>query len=393
MRARINGYLVVVIGGEFGFLAGSVGQSAADRVVAGYQAATADSLPVITLPTSGGTRMQEERRLLPDDGHRLGRGGTPAHWRDPGGVAAQPYDRWSHGDLGFLRRHNRRRTRGTSRLPRSEGLRSSARRALPPVQTAENLARVGVIDQVVALGELREWVSGILDVVYGDDEEDEFGDHGVPEPVDAWEAITRTRDADRPGPPAVLDLMSDRTELHGTGAGESGGGIRLALGRLRGVRTLVVAQTREEVSPAGLRVAQRGLRLADRVGLPVITLIDTPGGELSGRAEESAMAGEIARTLQTMSGLSVPSVSCVMGQGCGGRGAGIGTRQRGGVHGERLGLPPPPEGASVITHRTPDRAAEMARQQGVGAESLVDAEVVDEVAAEGSDLPRPSRMQ
>ena len=99
------------------------------------------------------------------------------------------------------------------------------------------------------------------------------------------------------------------------------------------------------------------------------------------------MAGEIARTLQTMSGLSVPSVSCVMGQGCGGAALAlvpanvVVCMENGWVS------PLPPEGASVITHRTPDRAAEMARQQGVGAESLVDAEVVDEVAAEGSDLP------
>ena len=128
----------------------------------------------------------------------------------------------------------------------------------------------------------------------------------------------------------------------------------------------MVAQTREEVSPASLRVAQRGLRLADRVGLPVITLIDTPVVNCP-VAPRVGDGRRIARTLQTMSGLSVPSVSCVMGQGLRGRGAGIGTRQRGGVHGERLGLAAAPEGASVITHRTPDRAAEMARQQGASA--------------------------
>ncbi|MCB0901492.1 MAG: acetyl-CoA carboxyl transferase, partial [Actinobacteria bacterium] len=57
--AEVSGHRVVVIGGEFGFLAGSVGHSAADRVVAAYLRATAERLPVITLPTSGGTRMQE----------------------------------------------------------------------------------------------------------------------------------------------------------------------------------------------------------------------------------------------------------------------------------------------------------------------------------------------
>ena len=48
--------------------------------------------------------------------------------------------------------------------------------------------------------------------------------------------------------------------------------------------------------------------------------------------------------------------------------------------------PLPPEGASVISHRTPDRAAEMARAQGVGALALHDAGVVDVVAGEGEDL-------
>lgn len=388
MRARIDGYLVVIIGSEFGFLAGSVGQSAADRVVAGYQAASADSLPVITLPTSGGTRMQEgtaaffrmtdiawaAEEHLRTGALRIGwlrnptTGGVKASWGSYGDItAAEP-----GALLGFL---------GPRVYEALHG------QPFPPVQTAENLSRVGVIDDVVALTELRGWMSRILRVVYADDTEEEFQDHGVARSVDPWEAIIRTRDSDRPGPADVLDLLTDRTDLHGTGAGEPGGGIRLALGRLRGRHVLVVAQTREEVSPAGLRVAQRGLRLADRLGVSVVTLVDTPGGELSGPAEEAAMAGEIARTLQVMSSLRVPNVSCVMGQGCGGAALAllpaniVICMENGWVS------PLPPEGASVITHRTPDRAPEMARSQGVGAEAMLDAQVVDEVAAEGSDLP------
>ena len=79
----------------------------------------------------------------------------------------------------------------------------------------------------------------------------------------------------------MLRLLTDRTDLHGTGTGERGEGIQVSLGRLRGRRVLVVAQTRRSVSPADLRVAQRGMRLADRIGLPVVLLVDTPGGELS----------------------------------------------------------------------------------------------------------------
>jgi acetyl-CoA carboxylase alpha subunit len=77
----------------------------------------------------------------------------------------------------------------------------------------------------------------------------------------------------------------------------------------------------------------------------------------------------------------------VMGQGCGGAAlALIATRtvicmENGWVS------PLPPEGASVISHSTPDRAAEMSRAQGVGALALHDAGVVDVVAGEGTDLP------
>lgn len=387
MYAAVAGHRVVVIGGEFGFLAGSVGQSAADRVVAGYQAATADSLPVITLPTSGGTRMQEGTAAFfrmtdiawAAQQHRA-TGAVRIGWlRNPttGGVMAT----WgSYADvtsaepgalLGFLG-------------PRVyEALHGEA---FPPVQNAENLARVGVIDAVVPLARLRDWTSRLLSVTVGTDHPEPVPTAAEPQPVDAWEAITRTRHPGRPGPLAVLDLLTDRTDLHGTSRGETGQGVRVSLGRLRGRRVVMVAQTRQEITPQDLRVAQRGLALADAWGLPVVTLVDTPGGALSAAAEESAMAGEIARTLEAMAGLRVPSVSCIMGQGCGG--AALALVPAGFIICMENGWvsPLPPEGASVISHRTPDRAPDMARAQGVGALSLLDADVVDLVAGEGADV-------
>ena len=51
------------------------------------------------------------------------------------------------------------------------------------------------------------------------------------------------------------------------------------------------------MGPAALREARRGMRLAEELGLPLVTVIDTPGADLSPRAEEGALAGEIARCL------------------------------------------------------------------------------------------------
>jgi acyl-CoA carboxylase subunit beta len=387
MHGRIHGHRVVVIGSEFDFLAGSVGQEAADRVVMGYLFATAEKLPVITLPTSGGTRMQEGTPaffrmtdIARVAGEHLSTGQVRIGWlRNPttGGVMAS----WgSYGDvtagepgalLGFL---GPRVYQALHDEPFPAG-----------VQTSENLAHVGVIDDVVELCELRDWISGILSVTNGHDGPEELDHHGHPAWIDPWVAIEHTR-GDRPGPEAVLNLLTDRTDLHGTGAGETGNGVRVSLGRLRGRRVMVVAKTRRTVAPADLRVAQRGLRLADRLGLPVVTLVDTPGGEMSAAAESAAMAGEIARTLLALTSLSVPSVSCVMGQGCGGAAlALIGARHK--ICMEHGWVSPlPPEGASVIMHRTPDYAAELARTQGVGAFDMLAAGVIDEVAPEGKDL-------
>ncbi|MEZ5186891.1 MAG: carboxyl transferase domain-containing protein [Candidatus Nanopelagicales bacterium] len=388
MKAAVDGHRVLVIASAFGFLAGSVGHSAADRVVEGYRRATAERLPVITLPTSGGTRMQEGTAAffrmadIARAAHEhLASGAVRVGWlRNPttGGVKATwgSYADITAGEpgalLGFL---------GPKVF---EALHDEE---FPPVQTAENLARVGVIDGVIALQDLRAWVTRILSVTNGVDTADSIGGPLPAGEVDAWDAITLTRDAGRPGPDAVLDLLTDRTELHGTHTGETGTGVRVVLGRIRGRRAVVVAQNRRSVTPQDLRLAQRGLRLADRLGLPLVTIVDTPGGELSGPAEEAAMAGEIARTLQMLTGLRVPTVSCVMGQGCGGAALAL-IPARTVICMENGWVSPlPPEGASVISHRTTGRAAEMSRSQGVTALELRDAGVVDVVAGEGPDLP------
>lgn len=388
MEATVGGHRVLIIASEFGFLAGSVGHSAADRVVEGYRQATARRLPVITLPTSGGTRMQEGAAAffrmadIARAAHEhLASGAVRIGWlRNPttGGVKATwgSYADITAGEpgalLGFL---------GPKVF---EALHDEE---FPPVQTAENLARVGVIDQVVALQDLRAWVTRILSVTDGVDVAEPIDDPLPAGDVDAWDAITLTRDASRPGPNAVLDLLTDHTELHGTHTGETGTGVRVVLGRIRGRRAVVVAQSRLPVSPQDLRLAQRGLRLAERLRLPLVTIVDTPGGELSGPAEEAAMAGEIARTLQMLTGLTVPTVSCVMGQGCGGAALAL-IPARTVICMENGWVSPlPPEGASVISHRTTERAAEMSRSQGVTALALRDAGMVDIVAGEGLDLP------
>jgi acetyl-CoA carboxylase carboxyl transferase subunit beta len=130
------------------------------------------------------------------------------------------------------------------------------------------------------------------------------------------------------------------------------------------------------------------MRLAEELGLPLVTVIDTPGAELSPAAEEGAIAGEIARCIATLATMTVPTVSVILGQGCGGGALALLPAEVV-LATENAWLSPlPPEGASVIRFGDVDHAAEMAELQGIGAVALRDAGIVHHVVPEpdGDDV-------
>ena len=140
----------------------------------------------------------------------------------------------------------------------------------------------------------------------------------------------------------------------------------VALARIDGQPCVVIGQDRttqtriKPMGPAALREARRGMRLANELGLPLVSFIDTPGAELSPEAEQGAIAGEIARCISSMSTMRVPTVSVLLGQGCGGGALAL-LPADASIAAENAWLSPlPPEGASAIVHGDVDHAAEMA---------------------------------
>jgi acetyl-CoA carboxylase carboxyl transferase subunit beta len=116
-----------------------------------------------------------------------------------------------------------------------------------------------------------------------------------------------------------------------------------------------------------------------------VTVIDTPGAELSQRAEEGAIAGEIARCIATLTTMTVPTVSVLLGQGCGGGALAFLPAQVVVATQHSWLSPLPPEGASVIVHGDLDHAAEMADRQRVKAADLVADGIVHRVVPEYDD--------
>ena len=121
-EGRLRGRRVAVVAGEFGFLAGSIGVAAAERLIAAVERATEEGLPLLAAPVSGGTRMQEGtvaflQMIGITAADRPAQGGRAALPRLP----AQPDLRRGAGLLGLARARDDRRARRLDRLPRARG--------------------------------------------------------------------------------------------------------------------------------------------------------------------------------------------------------------------------------------------------------------------------------
>lgn len=380
-HARIKGHDVALIVSEFRFMGGSIGTQTSTRILAAVRHATAQRLPLIAATSSGGTRMQEGTpafvtmidivRAVVD--HKAN--GLPylVYLRNPttGGVFA------SFASLGHLVVAEPGALIGFLGPAVFHALHGEP---FPEeVQTAENLAAKGVLDAVVSPAELGALLGRLLRVLSGDLtglSDLSPAPQVSSNPPDAWDAITITRRPDRPGASQLLNrAFTDVVPFHGTQAGEAGS-ILTAMALLRGLPCLVVAQDRRAplahrpLGPGDLRSARRGMMLAEQLRLPLVTVIDTPGAELSAEAEEGALAPEIARSLADMVQLSVPSVAVLLGQGCGGGALALLPARRVVAARNAWLAPLAPEGASAILFGSRNHAANMARQQRVRADDL-----------------------
>jgi acetyl-CoA carboxylase carboxyl transferase subunit beta len=127
------------------------------------------------------------------------------------------------------------------------------------------------------------------------------------------------------------------------------------------------------------------MRLAEELGLPLLSVVDTAGAELSKDAEEGGLAGEIARSLHDIIGLKSPTLSVLLGQGAGGGALALVPADRS-IAAQHAWLSPlPPEGASAIVHRSLDYAPDISVAQGVNVASLYANGIVDHIVDECGD--------
>jgi acetyl-CoA carboxylase carboxyl transferase subunit alpha len=134
--------------------------------------------------------------------------------------------------------------------------------------------------------------------------------------------------------------------------------------------------------PEGYRKAIRLMRMADRFGIPVVTLVDTPGAFPGVEAEERGQAEAIARATEECLALKVPLVAVIVGEGGSGGAIAIAAANRVLMFEHAVYSVISPEGCASILWRTADKAAEAAEAMKITAADLHALGVVDRIVAE-----------
>ena len=210
-----------------------------------------------------------------------------------------------------------------------------------------------------------------------------------------WQRVQVAR---APGRPTAFDYLEHAfegfEELHGDRTLGDDPALVTGLAQLDGRSVVVVAQqkgrdTKENIHrnfgmshPSGYRKAMRMFDLADKFGLPVVALIDTPGAYPGIAAEEQGQAWVIAASIQRMSRLRVPAVSVVIGEGGSGGALAIGVANRVLILENATYSVISPESCAAILWRDASQAERAAEALKLTARDLQTLEIVDRVLDE-----------
>ena len=134
--------------------------------------------------------------------------------------------------------------------------------------------------------------------------------------------------------------------------------------------------------PEGYRKAIRLMELANRFGLPIVTLVDTPGAFPGVEAEERGQAEAIARSTAQCLELKVPLISVIVGEGGSGGAVAIAAANRVLMFEHAVYSVISPEGCASILWRTGDKAADAAEAMRITAQDLLGLGVVDRIISE-----------
>ncbi len=218
-----------------------------------------------------------------------------------------------------------------------------------------------------------------------------------PEPTDEeiWRSVELARHEDRP---YTLDyvqrLMADWVELHGDKARVDDAAIVAGLGRFEGRTVALIGhqkgrdikeRTKRNFgmgNPEGYTKAMRVMGLAERHRFPLLTLVDTPGAWPGVSAEQHGQGGTLARSHELMARLTVPVISCVIGEGGSGGASALALADRVLMQENAIYTVITPEGCAAILWRDASQARKAASAFKPDAAHCLELGVIDGIVPE-----------
>ncbi|WP_149183233.1 carboxyl transferase domain-containing protein [Streptomyces sp. TRM49041] len=378
-EAEVSGVPCALLAFEFGFLGGSLGERTGDRIGAAYRLARERRVPLVSLVATGGSRMQEgmvaltQLQRVARETVLLRDAGVPhvTVLRDPAtgggwatvGAGADVRLALPGAQIGFA------------------GARVRPADADPAAYTAEGQLAAGHVDAVVPAGELRtalgHWLAALSRPASGAAPPPLALGGGGGLPGSGWEAVRRARDTARPRAEAYLDAyFTERLPLVGDRCGGTDPGMLCGIGLRDGYGIAYAAQCGTATRPAGYRTAARIVRLADRLGLPVLTLVDTPGAANDAEAERAGAGAAIADMFAAVAGARVPVTTLVIGEGGSGGALALAAPDNTWATPDSYFSVIAPEPAAAILKRPPEDAPHTAEQLRLRPQDLVELGVV-----------------
>ena len=413
-KARIGGTEAVLGVCDGRFLMASMGEVVGEKIARAVERATRERLPVILFACSGGARMQEgivSLMQMAKTSAALKRHSDAgllyiSVLTDPttGGVTA------SFAMLGDVILAEPKALIGFAG-PRV--IEQTIRQKLPKgFQRSEFLLEHGFIDGIVERPQMKQTLSQILmlhkeergvslESAAGESaersmEDREAGKLSVSNRLaSGWDRVLLSRMNDRPvGSDYIRELFTDFIEFHGDRYYADDKAIIGGVALFRGMPVTVIAQakgtnTKENIernfgmpSPDGYRRALRLMKQAEKFHRPVICFVDTPGAFCGLEAEERGQGEAIARNIYEMSGLRVPVLSVIIGEGGSGGALAMATADEVWMLENSIYSILSPEGFASILWKDSSKAEEAAGVMRLTAEDLYRMGIVEEVIAE-----------
>ncbi len=398
---QIGGNRTVIAVIDFGFLGGSMGCVVGEKIALAFELAAKRKLPVVTIVSSSGARLQEGVLSLTQmaktaaAARRLHTAGLPYISVLANPTTGEVYS--SFANLGDIILAEPKALVGLAPLRVVE--QTVGKQLTEGGHTAESHLEHGMIDYVVDRTDLRQLLSVLLDLLCASYRlivtKKGKAYQVLERPREsAWQTVQLARHERRP---TSLDyvgrIASSFIELHGDRVYGDDGAVVCGLGDISGQAVIIIAQERGHgekeprrnqgrAYPEGFRKAQRAMRLAAKFGLPVITFIDTPGAYPGLEAEERGGGNAIATCMALMSDLPTPIISVIIGEG-GSEGAlALAVADRMLMLENAIYSAISPERAAALLYRDSTKAAEIAPALKLTAHDCKELGVIDVLVPE-----------